>query len=149
MKHIIIACFYGFISLLNCVNSDGIKMSFEMISIMIGWIILLCMTFTMDWFGKITDGYFIIMILLFIASRLAKFNAPEIAPECSFIAIGVALGIVANSFQKNHLDTGIFLLSILFLEVINICIDTNIESVDMKKILPSNFYPIDDIVSLL
>ena len=94
MKHIPIACLYGFMSLLSYVKDDGTKMSFQMVSIMIGWIILLCLTFTVDWFDKTTNGYFMIMILLFIAARLAKYNTPEIAPECSYIAVGVGLGVV-------------------------------------------------------
>ena len=149
MKHIPIACLYGFMSLLSYVKDDGTKIPFEMVSIMIGWIILLCLTFTVDWFDKTTNGYFMIMILLFITARLAKYNTPEIAPECSYIAVGVGLGVVVNSFVKNHLDTGIFLLSIFLLEVINMNVATNIQSVDMEQILPSNYYPIDDILSLM
>ena len=135
MKHIPIACIYGFTSLLGYILNDGTKISFQMVSIIIGWILLLFITFTIDWFDKTTDGYFIIMILLFLATRLAKYNSPEIASECSYVTIGVSLGIVINSFYKNHIDTGLFLLSILFLEMININIDTGIESIDMNQIL--------------
>lgn len=149
MNHIPIACFYGFMSLLSYVKDDGTKISFQMVSIMIGWIMLLFITFTVDWFDKTTNGYFMIMMLLFIAARLAKYNTPEIAQECSYVAVGIALGVVVNSFHKEHLDTGLFLLSILLLEVINMNISTNIKSVDMEQILPTNLYPIDDISSLI
>lgn len=149
MKHIPIACIYGFMSLFNYVNSDATQISFQMVSIIIGWIILLCFTFTVDWFNKVEDGFFIITMLLFIAARLAKYNAPEIAQECSYIAVGVGLGVVANSFNKKHLDSGLFMLSIFLLEVVNMNIVTGIKSVDMAEILPTTLFPSDGYTGLI
>lgn len=135
MKHIPIACIYGFISLLSYMKSDYTTVSFHTVSIIIGWIILLSMIFTLDWFDKVTDGYFIFTILFFFAARLAKYNTPEIATEASYVAIGVGLGVVVNSFHKKHLDTGLLMLGILLLEFTNISIDTDIKSVDFMDLI--------------
>lgn len=142
MKNISVACIYGFISLLSFMDSDFTSINFESISIIISWITLLCLTFTMDWFDKITDGYFMFTILLFIASRLAKYNAISIAKEATYISIGVGMGLVVNSFYNNHLMTGLLLLGIFSIEIGNMIIINDNKNIDISDFLSTEYYPI-------
>lgn len=140
MKHIPTVCIYGFISLLSFMKSDFSSINFQSISILISWISLLCLSFTMDWFDKITDGYFMITVLFFLASRLARHNATEISEEATYLAIGIGMGLVAKSFYNEHLITALLLISIFSIEIGNmIIIDENISIIDL---IPTTYYPI-------
>lgn len=141
MKHISIVCIYGFISLLNFMTSDFSSINFQSISIVISWIAFLFFTFTIDWFDKVTDGYFMFTVLFFIASRLARYNAMLISKEITYIAIGVGLGLVAKSFYNMHLLTGLLLISMFGIEIGNMIISDE-KSIDISNFVTTQYYPI-------
>lgn len=145
MKNVPLALIYGFISLFTYMKTNYTEISINTLIIILAWIILLCSTFTMNWMDKTTEGYFTIVVLLFLAARLAKYNVPEISDEATWLAIGVGMGVVLNSFSKEHAATGLFLLSIFFLEILAMKIDTGVKSVDFDDILPNDFNALDGI----
>ena len=124
MKHIPIAIIYGFLSLISFVGTDLSNVGFPAVSILLSWIILFALIYSIQWFDHVTDIYFIIVILLFLASRMARYNAPEITKPATYIAIGVGMGLVAECCYKGHMWPIIFLLSIFSLEIVNMELDT-------------------------
>lgn len=137
MKHLPIGIIYGFISLISFMGSEYSTISLHTISVLIGWIMLLVLILNIQWFDKVADGYFIITILLFMAARLAKYNAPSVAKESSYFAVGVGLGLVAYCCKRKNVLPAILLLGIYSLEIGNMIMIDDSPSYDLSDfILP-------------
>lgn len=117
LKHLSIGLIYGFISLLCFLKSDMSAISFDSLMILVSWIALIAMIYSVQWFDNITDGYFILVLLLFFAARLARYSTITIAKPATYIAIGVGMGLVGKCMLKNQGWATIWLLSIFAIEI--------------------------------
>lgn len=135
MKHLPIGIIYGFISLISFMGTDHSTINIHTISILIGWIVLLITILNIQWFDKTTDGYFIFTILLFLAARLAKYNAPSVATFSTLLAIGVGMGLVVICCAKNHILPALCLLGIYGIEIGNIIILDDSPSYDLSDFI--------------
>lgn len=117
-------------------GSNYTMISFQSFSIIVSWLILLALVYEIQFFDKTTDGYFILTILLFLAARLARYNAQSVAKAASYIAIGVGFGIVAECAYKNRMWPVLFLIGIFSIEIANIDLDPGINPVDISDYIP-------------
>ena len=141
-KHLTMGILYGLVSFMAFIGSDLSAVSFDALMILISWIALIALVYSIQWFDHVTDGYFIITMLLFFTARLARYNTISIANYISYIAIGVGLGLLAKSIDNNKGWAAIWLISIFAIEIFTI-IDINIDTVDLTTYFP----PIDFIDS--
>lgn len=137
LKHIPLSIIYGFITLISYLGSDYSTADFKTFSVIMAWILLLCLIFNIQWFDKITDGYFVIVILLFLAARLAKYNAVEVASSASYIAVGIGLGLCVKSAYCGYLWATLFFLSIFVIEIVNVSLDPKLGSVNLEDLFIS------------
>lgn len=136
LKHLCLAFIYGFLTLIAYMGNNYTLISFQSFCIIITWIIFLALIYEIQFFDKITDFYFVLTVLLFLAARLARYNARSIANAASYIAIGVGCGIVAECAYKNKIWPVLFLLGIFSIEITNIELDPKIDPVDISAYIP-------------
>lgn len=141
-KHLSLGFIYGLISLICFLGTDMSTVLFDSVMVLISWIALIAMIYSIQWFDYTTDGYFIITILLFMAARLARYNGLTIAKPASYIAIGVGLGLVVQSIINHKGWAAIWLLSIFAIEICTLELDTK-----WQADLTGYFPPIDFIDS--
>ena len=131
MKHFTIVFIYGLLALLSHNGVDMGNVDFQTFSILLSWLMLILIIFTMKWFDKVTDGYFIFTILFAIAARLARYNAPSVADDATMISMLVTGGLLVQSIHKKQMGTGMLVLGILMLEWVTLS-GLMTESVDLS-----------------
>lgn len=120
-------------------GADFSNVSFDTVMIIVSWICLLAMIYSSQWFDKVTDGYFIIVILLFLASRLARYNELSLVKPATYIAIGVGMGLVLQCILNSKGWPAVWLLGIFAIEICVIEFEETLSdmSVNMTSIFPS------------
>ena len=98
-------------------------------------------------FDKVTEGYFKVVVLLFLAARLARSHSKEFGKECAYIAAGFSLGLITKAIYKNQVWTTLFLLGIIAIEVVNLELSDQIGGADLTQFIPP-FESIDSKFSL-
>lgn len=136
IKHLPVALIYGFISLISFLKADMSAVSFETLMILVSWIALIAMIYSVQWFDNVTDGYLIITLMLFLAARLARYSAMTIATPATYIAIGVGLGLIAQCFINNKGWPAVWLAGIFAIEICAMEFETGWKS-DMSSVFPS------------
>ena len=140
MDHHIQIIIFGLTSLLSHNNSDMSDINFQTFSILLSWLFLILFGTSFKWADMITTMFFTFTLLFALASRLAKYNAPEIAPGITRFSMALIAGLTLQCFHKGHVGSGILMFSILLIEWININIPFE-ESVDLSGIFPDNLFP--------
>ena len=133
VKHFLMVFIFGLLSLLSHGNSNVANVDFETFSIILSWLFLFLFIFSIKWFDKITDGYFVFTILFALAARLAKYNAESIADNTVVISMIVTSGLLVQCINKKQIGSGILVLSVLLIEWINLKIPIDV-TVDLSGI---------------
>lgn len=149
MKHIPLGIIYGLISLISFLGNDMSSVSFDSVMMLISWIAIIAMIYSIQWFDKVTDGYFVLVILLFMASRLARYNSINISNPTAYIAIGIGMGLIVQCILNEQPWPAIFLISIFAIEVCVMEFQTELKlcNVDMTDFFPE-FEFIDSKITL-
>lgn len=147
VKYLHIGIIFGFINMLLFFMSSLSMVSFEAFMVLFSWIILFAFIYSSQWFDKVTEGYFKVVVLLFLAARLARSHSKEFGKECAYIAAGFSLGLITKAIYKNQVWTTLFLLGIIAIEVVNLELSDQIGGADLTQFIPP-FESIDSKFSL-
>lgn len=128
LTHFITCFLFAFMSILSHMSVTYLDSSFQTYSLFLIFALLMCTVLSLDWCDDITNGYFIFAVLFLMANRLARYNALDISEKLTPITQFLIFGMIIQSFSKYHPITGLLLTGILSLDLVNMAIDTKIDS---------------------
>lgn len=118
-RHFIIILIFGFMSVVSYLMYSNYY-NFQFFNITFVWILLLVLGFNMKWFDDKMDMYFKFCILFSLASRLARYNTPDISKPVSYFSLLFTSGLLINSIAKLHIKSTLLLIGILTIEYSNL-----------------------------